>query len=740
MTSPVDYADKGLAVLPCWWIREDGACACGNAACHAKGKHPIQTLVPRGVLDASKEPAVVAGWLAKVPMANWGLAMGLNGLIAIDIDPRNGGDATWEALVTQYGEPPETWMARTGGGGTHLIFSLPDGMKIPGKWGAGIDLKHGNGYVLVEPSRTQADYCWLDELSPLEGAHLEPFLGFPESEEAAVVVAPQNVVRMVDSSTLADLRAALAWLDSDSRETWIKVGHALRQLGPAGFALWNEWSQLSSKYRPDDQVKRWAGFSPVEINLETIFFDAQQAGWVGKPLSAMSQSQPAREAAEGKKGFETPLPVPMLAEVAAWMGGDAETARAAAISLAGFAASRRYESDDGDPAHLYLMAVSESIDDLRPTLQQYARLLHQAGLRRNLRESRIGTPAAIDRILRRCPATVWLSDEYATGVAYSKRQPAGTLEQAFGMMTSLYGKRFFQLEATADAARADAETEVVHCPALSIFATAANFDVAQLVRASEISRGAFGQMLMVQAAHGGNDPSREPAPTWLVTHLRVLRGLPADFSEFSPPSTIFSETPGVEPALTKVVFHAAAESYWPAFVALTPARPMQALLRSAWRNMRRICVALAAWDNPAAPAVTPAILDWCAGYVLHHVRAQMESVQVLGNEEGKVTVGQKVLDFILKAGPNGATKNEIQGSCYAFRSLKSATERNDVLANLIEDESIEQAQIRLPGSHKKRNVYRALENAVENADSAVIRCDYTAALKNLAGQGFETKR
>ncbi|MCM8621793.1 MAG: bifunctional DNA primase/polymerase, partial [Candidatus Accumulibacter sp.] len=215
MTSPVDYAEKGYAVLPCWWIKDDGACACGNAACHAKGKHPINSLVPRGVLDASGDPAVVAGWLAKVPLANWGLAMGMNGLIAVDIDPRNGGDATWEALIIKYGEPPETWTARTGGGGTHLIFALPDGMSVPGKWGNGIDLKHGNGYVLVEPSRTQAAYCWLDDLSPLEDAPLAEFIGFPKEDEEAAPA--KNVVRMVDSATLADLRAALTWLDSDRR-------------------------------------------------------------------------------------------------------------------------------------------------------------------------------------------------------------------------------------------------------------------------------------------------------------------------------------------------------------------------------------------------------------------------------------------------------------------------------------------------------------------------------------------
>lgn len=731
MILPVDYAKKGYAVLPCWWIEDDGACACGNVDCHAKGKHPINSLVPRGVLDASRDPVVVAVWLARVPRANWGLAMGMNGLIAVDIDPRNGGDATWEALIIKYGEPPETWMARTGGGGTHLIFSLPDGLKIPGKWGNGIDLKHGNAYVLVEPSRTLKPYFWLDDLSPLEDAPLAEFIGFPDEAEKAAPA--KTVVRMVDSATLADLRAALSWLLADDRETWIKVGHALRQLGPEGFALWDEWSKLSGKYRADDQVKRWNGFSPEKINLETVFFNAQQAGWPGKPLSSVSQGQPVCEVAEAPQGFDAPAPVPMLDEAAAWLGGDPETARAAAISLAAFAASRRYESDEGDPTHLYMMAVAESIDELRPTLQQYARLLHQTGLRRHLRESRIATPAAIDRILRRCPATVWLSDEYATGVAYSKRQPAGTLEQAFGMMTSLYGKRFFQLEATSDAARTDAETEVVHCPALSIFAAAAHADVAQLVRVSEISRGAFGQMLMVQAAQGLSEPSRDPAPLWLVTHLRSLRGLPADFSEFSPPSTVFAEAPGVEPAMVKVTFQTSPDTHWPAFRSLTPVRSLQALLRTAWRNMRRISVALAAWGNPSAPVVTASILEWCAGYVLHHLRAQIDAAQVLGNEDGKTTVEQKVLDFIRKAGPNGATKKELHMGCRAFRFLKSATDRNDVLAHLIEDEAIEQAQIRLTSATRPRNVYRIVAWKVDKVDES---CQSPSTSQSHAAQGF----
>lgn len=689
MTSPVDYAVKGYAVLPCWWIRDDGACACGNAGCHAKGKHPIHALVPRGVLDASRDPAVVAGWLAKYPSANWGLAMGMNGLIAVDIDPRNGGDATWEALVTQYGEPLDTWLARTGGGGTHWIFSLPEGMKIPGKWGHGIDLKHGHSYVLVEPSRTQAAYCWLDGLSPLEDATLQAFFGFPEAAEVAAVPAVKSVLRMVDSATLSDLRAALVWLDADRRETWIKVGHALHQIGPAGFALWNEWSQLSKKYRADDQAKRWAGFAPTEINLETVFFDAKQAGWPGRPLSAISQGQPVLEVAEEPKGFDAPLPVPMLAEVAAWLGGDAETARAAAISLAGFAASRRYESEEGDPTHLYLLSVSDSVGDLRATLQQYSRLLLEAGLRKCLRESRINTLSQIDRILKRSPATLWLSDEYATGVAYAARQPAGTLEQALNAISGLYHKPFYLLEATADASAANKDADLIYNPSLSIFASAAHAQLVSLVKSSELARGALEQMLVIHAEKSFVDPDRRPAPAWLVTHLRLLRGLPEHFDEFSAPSTVFHDNPLLPPAMLPVAFQARPQVYYPAFEALTEQRPLRPLLRGAYHNLRRMAVALAAWANPRAPVVTAEILEWCANYVLHHTREHLATVHMLGNDDGRVNVAQKLLAVIHKAGAKGIPKGKLHHTCRAYKCLDTE-KRSAVIAQMLEDGDIQE--------------------------------------------------
>jgi hypothetical protein len=71
--------------------------------------------------------------------------------LAVDIDPRNGGEDAWSALsINQV--VPNTAEQSTGGGGRHLMFSDPGG-RVAKSLAPGIDLKGEGGYVVVAPSR-----------------------------------------------------------------------------------------------------------------------------------------------------------------------------------------------------------------------------------------------------------------------------------------------------------------------------------------------------------------------------------------------------------------------------------------------------------------------------------------------------------------------------------------------------------------------------------------------------------
>ena len=77
-----------------------------------------------GVKDASTLSWQIQRWWKFWPSANVGIATGVaSGLLVLNIDPANGGDASYEQLRKQFPAAfAELLEVRTGSGGTHLYF------------------------------------------------------------------------------------------------------------------------------------------------------------------------------------------------------------------------------------------------------------------------------------------------------------------------------------------------------------------------------------------------------------------------------------------------------------------------------------------------------------------------------------------------------------------------------------------------------------------------------------------
>lgn len=151
------FVSLGVSVLPLNWpiFDNDGVrCSCGKAGCNSIGKHPFAGRVPKGVKDASKDPDVVQKWFERTAF-NLGLATGaVSGFIALDVDPRHGGDETLRQLELTLGPMPHTVRFLTGGGGEHILFRHP-GYPIAnsaGKLGKGLDIRGDGGYIVAPPS------------------------------------------------------------------------------------------------------------------------------------------------------------------------------------------------------------------------------------------------------------------------------------------------------------------------------------------------------------------------------------------------------------------------------------------------------------------------------------------------------------------------------------------------------------------------------------------------------------
>jgi putative DNA primase/helicase len=130
------------------------------------GKVPV---TEHGFKDASLSEEKVRAWWAQRPDAGVAIATG-NGLLVLDVDPRNGGE---DGLAMLLGDRklPETVTVITGGGGRHYYFAAP---RVPLRsrsgLAPGVDIKADGGYVVAPPSPHQSgrNYCFEASSGPGE--------------------------------------------------------------------------------------------------------------------------------------------------------------------------------------------------------------------------------------------------------------------------------------------------------------------------------------------------------------------------------------------------------------------------------------------------------------------------------------------------------------------------------------------------------------------------------------------
>lgn len=155
----LEYARRGWSLVALHWITAAGQCSCGTVGCKSAGKHPLdkrwQTL--------SAPPGRWA--TATGELENIGIRTGrASGFWVLDFDPADADDAgrELEHLIWKAGLHPHV---RTGGGGYHWRFAMPDdGREIRNRQSAGggagrthglprgWDVRGEGGQVVAPPS------------------------------------------------------------------------------------------------------------------------------------------------------------------------------------------------------------------------------------------------------------------------------------------------------------------------------------------------------------------------------------------------------------------------------------------------------------------------------------------------------------------------------------------------------------------------------------------------------------
>jgi putative DNA primase/helicase len=172
------YLRKGWQLVPLWWIREPGVCACPDGEdCRSAGKHPLTN---HGVNEALAKGIDVDLWWQRHPSANIGIATGeKSGIVVVDVDKGKGGFRSLKQIRKTYGRPPDTPISITGSNGRHILFLHP-GERVKNAVGymPGIDVRGDGGLIVAPPSMHVSGnrYRW-----------------HPEAHPAAVKLAPMPV-------------------------------------------------------------------------------------------------------------------------------------------------------------------------------------------------------------------------------------------------------------------------------------------------------------------------------------------------------------------------------------------------------------------------------------------------------------------------------------------------------------------------------------------------------------------
>lgn len=753
LLSALKYASMGWPVIPLYGIK-NGACACGDSQCRSPGKHPIAELVPHGFHDASTDKERIRDWFTRVPDANIGVPTGLthSGFVALDIDPRNGGDATLTALLREHGDLPQTAIQVTGSGGLHFLFkAYKRRLKSPGK---GIDVKDVGGYIVVAPSRhiSGQEYFWDGEFDPTEGCAISDPPEWLLSDSISSITAKpieRGAVGFLSDERISDIKRALTFLDSSDRETWIKVGMALYSTrSEHAYPIWDAWSRLAKNYEANS-YRRWLTFSGTHsINVETIFYMAAKHGFrtslntilIRHEVAEEESEKPNSDANQICSAAETPnhlLQVPgVLQEFVNYCNQSApkpqpQFAVQAALTLGSIVLGRRWRTTNQNYSSLYFINVGRSASGKEHARTAIESALMSAKLENLIGPSGYTSDSAVFSALLSQPAHITIIDEIGAMLGNSKaagnfhkRQSLDILTQAWGQLHGSLRPLGYSTMTLAKRYRDEQEQRIIRNPAITLLGMTTPKTFYQSLTEDAIEGGFLNRLLIVQSSLGPQVRNR-------VTSLEVPESVVQWCQAGVQASSRAGNLTGVElgpaiPSLARVVdiseqaqiLFSDYESKCIKNIEILEDEGLAEMEGRSVEKAMRIALILAVSANIASPIISEAHAQWAIQYVDYYTQQTIDSIRknMVGSEFGRLK--QAVLEVIEKGFHKGRTERELSIYSRAYKSLDLRFRRS-IIDALLNEQTIMQVGFTAARGPSQRLAYVATQYVGDHSETAV---------------------
>jgi hypothetical protein len=524
------YAESGLSIFAC-----------------TKNKTPA---IANGFYAATTDTAILQTQFYRSDF-NIGLPCGnTNKIVVIDIDINKDGDIRSvdefkELVKEKYGDLPETLEVETMSGGRHLYYRIESDTLLSGKArfldkSIPVDIRANGSYVCAPNG---ANYCFYDttedETDIIRTLHsrcailpawIEEYKKKTEIQES---VMRANVL---DQTEVREIRSALAYIDADDRDTWIRIGMALKSTGSvSAFGLWDEWSKLSEKYNPEDQRKRWNGLRVHEITLASLFHEAKKNGWVstittadcnnlareyGINLTALEFNNGSggvnleviNQSCEDKKEEIFPNHLlqcdGLIGEIQRYIMARSIKPQpilslAASLALVGTLAGRKVRTESDARTNIYVLGVGASGCGKDAPRSAIKKLLGECELSHLAQVEDIASDAAISSAIALSPSQLFLLDEIGRFIRTTSSSNNPHLYNVVSVLMKLYSSSSSVWHGKIYASRENNIT--VDCPNLCLYGTTVPDTLYKGLTVENLSDGFLSRMMIFES----DDPDPE---------------------------------------------------------------------------------------------------------------------------------------------------------------------------------------------------------------------------------------
>lgn len=470
-------------------------------------------------------------------------------------------------------------------------------------------------------------------------------------------------------------------------------GHYLDQRDPKRAA-----ARAIQLVRQDSPPEGETLHAPIMSNADFAAFVANEKAKVRKAMIpaqlAGEDEDCAPRAPLGEPGWMRDLGAGALAQFVEYVCASAPSPQpwlslGAGIAMFGAAAGRRYAGPTNLRTNIYSIGVADSGGGKDHPLRASTRLMIAAGLANHVGSSKIASGSGLVTAITRNPSIYFPLDEVGfllSSAADRKRAPKH-LTEIIDNLTEFYSLADSTFLGTAYANDKEKPREVIEQPCLCLFGVTTPAVFWGSLSSGNVMDGSLARMLIFESENHYPDPQHDLAssepPDWLVhAVMAISRG-----AEGFPPFPMGNGA-AIAPKPYRVPYASEAASI--------RARAMReeqidelrrnqgtavtGIIARLAENASKIALIKAITDNPAAPAITVADLDWGMSIARHSVTTLLNAVRerVADNEyEARLKRLHKIIADAGSAGIDGSALS--MGSRFVNRR-----ERADIIAHLEE--------------------------------------------------------